>query len=71
MTDYSRREVTATRVEYVIPAAPEGLGYSYWGPLRRAIGAIERDLGDQASYDDVVRVEARDDEIVLSYAKEG
>lgn len=69
MTDFQRREVTTTRIEIAVPALPSGQGYSYWGPLRRAIGAIERDLGDQASYDDAVRIEARDDEIVLSYAK--
>lgn len=70
MTDYGRREVTTTRVEYTIPAPAEGAGYAYWGPLRQAIYAIERELGDEAArWDDAVRIEARDDEIVLSYPR--
>ena len=68
MANYTRRKVTVTRVEYAVPASSEGSGYSYWGDLRAAIAAIEADLGDAAGYDDAVRVEARDDEIVLSYA---
>jgi len=70
MTSYSRGEVSVTRVEFTIPAPSEGAGYAYWGELRRAITAITAELGDRAEYDDAVRVEARDDEIVLSYAEE-
>jgi hypothetical protein len=69
MTDYTRREVSVTRVEYYVPAPAEGCGYAYWAPLRDAILAIEQELGEAARYDDAVRIEARDDEIVLSYPK--
>lgn len=70
MASYSRGEVSVTRIEFTIPAPPEGAGYAYWGDLRQAILAIEAELGERAQYDDAVRIEARDDEIVLSYAKE-
>jgi hypothetical protein len=69
-TSYERRERTTTLVEYHVPAKPEGLGYSYWGELQKAMYAIRRELGpDQAAYEDSVRIQACDDELVLSFEK--
>lgn len=71
MPDYSRREVTTTRVEFMVEAPHIGSGEArYWHGLRDALLAIENELGpDRARYDDAVRVEARDGEIVLSYER--
>ncbi len=66
MTSYTRREVTVTRIEFVIEAPSNET--RYWQGLRQAVAAITAELGPEAaSYDDAVRIEARDDEIILSY----
>ena len=72
MSDYSRREVTTTRVEFSVQAPHRGSGEAnYWHGLCDALDAVKRELGPKrAAYDDAVRVEARDGEIVLSYEVE-
>ena len=69
-TEYTRTERVVTLVEYHVPAKPEGLGYSYWGQLKRALREISDEIGDRlATYEDSVRIEAHDDEVVLSFEK--
>jgi hypothetical protein len=68
--NYNRTEETETRVVYRVPAMGHGAGYSYWGELRKALHVIVRELGDRAEYEDSVRIEAADDEIVLSFRKD-
>ena len=51
MSDWTREEVTTTRIVYRVPAGN-------WQPLRQALHAIVRELGDRASsYDDAVQVD--------------
>lgn len=61
MAAYSRREVTTVRVEYVLDSPTN------WAEVDKAFASCRTDLGEQARWDDVVRVEARDDEVVISY----
>jgi hypothetical protein len=63
MSDYTRRDVTVTTREYVLPSP------TYWDEIDKVLSAIRRDTdGDPAAgYGDFVKVEARDDEIVFSY----
>jgi hypothetical protein len=69
MADYTRREVSITRIEFSVDAPHVGSGEArYWHGLRDALDAVVRELGpEHARFDDAVRIEARDGEIVLSY----
>jgi hypothetical protein len=62
MASYTRMEVTTTRVEYVLDSPTN------WAEVDKAFAACKNELGpDRARWDDVVRVEARDEEVVISY----
>jgi hypothetical protein len=69
MSDYSRRSVTTITVEFSVDAPSKGSGEAnYWSGLRDAMHAITKEIGpDRAACDDSVRIEARGDQIVLSY----
>ena len=64
MSDYTRRDVTVRTREYVLPSP------CFWDELDKVLAAIRRGNEDNpaANFGDFVKVEARDDEIVLSYA---
>jgi len=63
MASYTRREVTMTWREYILPT-PTSLG-----ELGKTIAAVQADLGDDAQWDDAAEVVVRDDEIVIRYQK--
>jgi len=63
MAEYTRREVTTVTVEYVLPSPVN------WAEVRKALASVERELGEDARWDDAAWVEARDDEIVIRYPK--
>lgn len=75
MPTYSRQLIRTTRVEYAVPAPPP-FG-ACWSDVSRAIAAIHQELvnagrleeGEDAG-DDVIRVEPRDDHIIVSYLAE-
>ncbi len=63
MSDWTRRDVTVTTREYVLPSP------THWDEVDKVLAAIRRDTdgNTEAGYGDFVTVEARDDEIVFSY----
>lgn len=65
MADFTRREVTVTRVEYVLPNPTN------WAEIGKVVAAINHSAPESITkWDDTVTVEGRDDEIILSYRKE-
>jgi len=72
VSTYERREVTRTRVEFVVPASePWG---AYWVEVMKAIHAATAELrtsgraefGQQPS-DDAIRIRPIDDAVIVSY----
>lgn len=62
MADYTRREETTKKVIYVLPSPTN------WTEIGKALTAVERERKDKGlpcDYDDVVTIEAMDDEIHL------
>jgi hypothetical protein len=65
MATYTSRTVTTTRREYVLTSPTN------WAEVGKVVAALNQELGEEAArWDDVVTVEARDDEIVFSYEKD-
>lgn len=74
MADFERRERTVTTVEYVIPAGPLG---ACWNQVQQAIDAAIREWRREEGVglqrippDNVIRVFAHADEIIVSFEKE-
>lgn len=72
MATYSRRVRRTTRIEFVVPA-PQPYG-ACWAEVSKAVGAIYAELREagrlapaQVPADDVIRVQAADDAIIVSY----
>ena len=61
MADWTSQIVTTVRKEYTLPSPTN------WVEVRKVLAAICNDLSAEQTYDDTVRVEARDDEIVFSF----
>lgn len=63
MSNYTKRRVTNTRVEYVLKSPTN------WVDITKVFSAIDNDFTklNLRNFDDSVRVESRDDEIVFSY----
>ncbi len=59
MADWTSRIVTTVRKEYTLPSPTN------WTEVGKVLAAIRSDLSAERTYDDTVRVEARDDEIVF------
>lgn len=75
MSDYERRERAVTTVEYVIPADPKW--GACWNQVQQAINAAVyefRGVGPSEPWvdpaDNVIRVFANGDEIIVSFEKE-
>lgn len=64
MASYSRSTVTTTRVVYTLPSPTN------WAEISKAMSACQQELGEErARWDDVVTVEAHDDEIHLWFTQ--
>lgn len=61
MANYSSRTITTVRREYFLPSP------TTWGELHKLIAVVTAELGDDARWDTAATVEARDDEIVISF----
>lgn len=65
MADWERHEETTKRVIYSLPSPTN------WAEVAKVVAAIRSDLGEEKSrWDDVVTVEAWDDQIRFSYVVE-
>lgn len=61
MAEWTRRDVTTTRREYVLPNPTN------WGAVEGIFAVLKAELGDRGEWDNTVTVEGRDDELVISY----
>lgn len=61
MAEWTRRDVTTTRREYVLPNPTN------WGAVKSVFAVLQAELGDRAEWDNTVTVEGHDDELVISY----
>lgn len=61
MADWTRREITTTHVEYVLPSPTN------WAEIYTA---INQELGEKAQAEDAVWVVGTDDEIIFRFEKE-
>jgi hypothetical protein len=65
MADYTRGEVTQTRVEFVLPSPTN------WHEISKVLSSLDQELpNDRKQWADTVLVEARDEAIVFCYVKE-
>jgi hypothetical protein len=62
MADWMSRTVTTVRKEYILPSPTN------WVEAEKVFAAIRNELNDKRTYDDTVKIEARDDEIVFWFA---
>lgn len=74
MIDFDREEETVTTVKFVIPESP-GFGIC-WSDVWKVIRIAHQELWDSGRFpqgqdvpDDVIRLQAGDDSIVVSYQK--
>lgn len=62
MAEFTSRNVTEVRREYALPALTN------WAEVNKVFAMLINELGEQARWDDAVKVEARGEEIVFWYA---
>ncbi len=65
MANHSRREVTTTWIEYMLPFP------TVLGELVKTLRSVQSELGDEARWDNAAQVTATYEAIVIRWEKKG